>query len=85
VPSQANGLWAYAQMARWGQLEPSDHRQRAAARVFRPDLYRRGVPVGGLDAPLPLPFDRVAFSAVDVPAYLRRFPLSTSFNSQLTI
>ena len=84
VPSELDGLWAYAQMARWGQLAPSEQRQRGAARVFRPDLYRRSVSIGGLHARLPVAFDRIVFSPSDVAAYLRRFDMHTPFNEAQT-
>ena len=44
APRAADGLWAYAQMVRWGQLAPSERAERAAADVFRSDLYRQSVP-----------------------------------------
>jgi hypothetical protein len=47
--------------------------------VFRSDLYRRSVTVAGPEPPPSLSFDRVAFSAADVPAYVRRFSVSTPF------
>jgi NitT/TauT family transport system ATP-binding protein len=78
-PSAANGVWAYAQMVRWGQLAPSETSQRLAAEVFRPDLYRRSLPSAKLEVPTFVQFDRVAFSASDVRAYLRQFPLNTPF------
>jgi NitT/TauT family transport system ATP-binding protein len=80
VPSAVDGLWAYAQMVRWGQIAPNDRRQRAAARVFRMDLYRRGLPVTGPAATLPPAFDGIAFAPADVPAYLRGFAVHTPFN-----
>ena len=43
APQRADGLWAYAQMVRWGQLAPSKHAERIAADVFRPDIYRQSV------------------------------------------
>jgi ABC-type nitrate/sulfonate/bicarbonate transport system substrate-binding protein len=79
LPSAANGVWAYAQMVRWGQLAPGGHAQRLAAEVFRPDLYRRSLPEAKLEVPTFVQFDRVAFSAADVRGYLRQFPLHTPF------
>jgi NitT/TauT family transport system ATP-binding protein len=79
LPSAADGLWSYAQMVRWGQLAPSPRQQRLAGAVFRSDLYRRSVAVAGPEPPQSLSFDRIAFSATDVPAYLRRFSVSTPF------
>ena len=78
-PSAANGVWAYAQMVRWGQLAPSDASQRLAAEVFRADLYRRSLPGAKVEVPTFVQFDRVGFSASDVRAYLRQFPLNTPF------
>jgi NitT/TauT family transport system ATP-binding protein len=79
LPGTADGLWSYAQMVRWGQLAPSPRQQRLAGAVFRSDLYRRSVAVAGPEPLQSLSYDRVAFSAADVPAYLRRFSVSTPF------
>jgi len=78
APREADGLWAYAQMVRWGQLAPSDRSERAAASVFSSTLYRASVRGGGVDASPP-PFDRIEFSATNVPAYLRQFDVQTPF------
>jgi ABC-type nitrate/sulfonate/bicarbonate transport system substrate-binding protein len=79
APCEADGLWAYAQMARWGQLAPSPRAERAAARVFSSDLYRRSVRHGvAPDPPLP-PFDRIELSSKDVTAYLEQFEVHTPF------
>jgi response regulator NasT len=80
APREADGLWVYAQMVRWGQLAPSERAERVAARVFDPALYRESVPgvrVGAQAAPLP--FDRVEFAAKDVPAYLGQFDVHTPY------
>jgi len=79
LPSAANGVWAYAQMVRWGQIAPGEKEQRLAAEVFRPDLYRRSLPGAKLEVPTFVQFDRIAFSAADVRAYLKQFPLHTPF------
>jgi NitT/TauT family transport system ATP-binding protein len=79
APRAGDGLWAYAQMVRWGQLAPSPQAQRAAAQVFRPDLYRQSLPAAMLDAPAPQPFDRIEFVASDVQAYLGQFAVHTPF------
>jgi NitT/TauT family transport system ATP-binding protein len=79
APRAADGLWAYAQMVRWGQLAPSAVAQRAAAEVFRPDLYCGSVPAAALAAPALTPFDGIEFVATDVPAYLDSFDVHTSF------
>jgi ABC-type nitrate/sulfonate/bicarbonate transport system substrate-binding protein len=78
VPREAHGLWAYAQMVRWGQLPPSPEAERKAAGVFRPDLYARWVaelPAEGAALPS---FDDTPFSS-DVTAYLRGFDVQTPF------
>jgi two-component system, oxyanion-binding sensor len=79
APREADGLWAYAQMVRWGQLAPSARAQRVAANVFHPSLYRQSVPAAQLDAPAQLPFDRVEFQATNLPAYLQQFAVHTPF------
>jgi NitT/TauT family transport system ATP-binding protein len=79
APRAADGLWAYAQMVRWGQLAPSAGAQRAAAEVFRPDLYCQSVPTATLAAPALQPFDGIEFVATDVPAYLGQFETHTPF------
>jgi NitT/TauT family transport system ATP-binding protein len=80
VPRATDGLWIYAQMVRWGQIAPSDRAESAAAHVFRSDLYRESVPRASGDASALLtPFDRVAFSSQNVPAYLRQFEMHTPF------
>ena len=78
APREADGLWVYAQMVRWGQLAPSERAERAAARVFGAALYRGSVPGARADA-RPPPFDRIEFAADDVPTYLRRFAVHTPF------
>lgn len=66
-PWVSHALWYYAQMVRWGHAPHSAANAAAAAKVFRPDLYREviraiGEPVpsanakveGALDAPTPV-------------------------------
>lgn len=50
-PWVSQALWLYTQMVRWegGAVVPVDAER--AARVFRPDIYRRAL--SGLDEPLP--------------------------------
>ena len=79
APRAADGLWVYAQMVRWGQLAPSAQAQRAAAEVFRPDLYRQSLPAAPCAVPAPEPFDRIEFVATDVRAYLGEFAVQTPF------
>src|SRR6185436_13471938 len=50
APREADGLWAYAQMVRWGQLAPSERAEKAAANVFGSALYRASVPSASLEA-----------------------------------
>ncbi len=79
APREADGLWAYAQMSRWGQLAPSSGAEQAAAKVFAPDLYRRSVQHGAAsEAPSPA-FDRIEFSSTNVPAYLAQFDVHTPY------
>jgi NitT/TauT family transport system ATP-binding protein len=79
APNAADGPWVYAQMVRWGQTALSSRGLRAAATVFRPDLYRHALPAATMADAAPLPFDGIEFSAADVPAYLRRFDVHTPF------
>ncbi|WP_136656745.1 CmpA/NrtA family ABC transporter substrate-binding protein [Nitratireductor sp. XY-223] len=50
-PWQSHALWFYSQMVRWGQVEHSRARAVAAARCFRPDLYRAAIE--SLSVPIP--------------------------------
>src|SRR5688572_12951715 len=80
APREADGLWAYAQMVRWGQLAPSERAEKAAAKVFDSALYRASVPSASLEAAAPAPpFDHSEFPSSDVPAYLRQFEMQTPF------
>jgi hypothetical protein len=80
APREADGLWAYAQMVRWGQLAPSERAEKAAAKVFGSALYRASVPGVSLEVSAPAPpFDRIVFPSNDVPAYLRQFEMQTRF------
>lgn len=82
APRETDGLWAYAQMVRWGQIAASDGAERAAASVFRPDLYRCGGNMATAEPVLP-PFDRVPFSS-NVSAYLAQFELHTPFAAAIS-
>jgi ABC-type nitrate/sulfonate/bicarbonate transport system substrate-binding protein len=78
-PRAADGLWAYAQMVRWGQVAASESAARAAASVFASDLYRANV-ARAVTVTDSLPaFDRVSFAADDLPAYLAQFEVHTPF------
>jgi ABC-type nitrate/sulfonate/bicarbonate transport system substrate-binding protein len=79
LPREADGLWAYAQMVRWGQLAANQRAERAAARVFASDLYRGSVEQAIDAASGPPPFDGIQFAATDVRAYLERFEVHTPF------
>jgi NitT/TauT family transport system ATP-binding protein len=79
VPSPTEGLWAYAQMVRWGQLAPSVGHERQAAAVFRPDLYSRCLPGAAATVRTAAPFDGVEFRAADVAAYLDGLEIRTRF------
>jgi NitT/TauT family transport system ATP-binding protein len=81
APRAADGLWAYAQMVRWGQLAPDGRAERAAADVFHPGLYRQSVPGAATDPPAPPPFDGVELAGGDVPAYLAQFETRTPFSA----
>lgn len=50
-PWRSQALWIYSQMIRWGMAEASEAAERAAAEVFRSDIYRRAL----ADAALPMP------------------------------
>lgn len=39
-PWRSQAMWLYSQMARWGHATPTEEGFRAAAGVFRPDVYR---------------------------------------------
>jgi len=84
LPDVADAEWAYAQMVRWGQVAPSAAGQALAGNTFRPDLYRRSVTVPTSIPPRPPAFDRVAFAAGDVYAYLEQFEVYTPFQDALS-
>ncbi|HVI99638.1 MAG TPA: CmpA/NrtA family ABC transporter substrate-binding protein [Sphingomonas sp.] len=50
-PWRSQALWIYSQLARWRQVAPNREAERAAAGVFRPDIYRRAL--GGSDVAMP--------------------------------
>jgi ABC-type nitrate/sulfonate/bicarbonate transport system substrate-binding protein len=78
APREGDGLWVYAQMVRWGQLAPSKDAERASGRVFDPALHGGSV-LAARPAARPAPFDRIEFTAQDVPRYLRQFEVHTPF------
>jgi two-component system, oxyanion-binding sensor len=79
VPRSEDALWIYAQMLRWGHLQPSAAAQWAAANVFRADLLRRHVRLSGDAPPHALPFDRVPFDPRDIKGYVDGFDVYTRF------
>jgi NitT/TauT family transport system ATP-binding protein len=79
VPRPEDALWIYAQMARWGQLEPTAAAQAAATRVFRSDLLARYVDPPSTAAPRSVPFDGIELDPRDVEGYLARFEIRTRF------
>lgn len=50
-PWRSQALWIYSQMVRWGFVEAGATAEKAAANVFRSDLYRRAL--AGGDTPMP--------------------------------
>ncbi|MFW2830337.1 CmpA/NrtA family ABC transporter substrate-binding protein [Sphingomonas sp. ID0503] len=50
-PWRSQALWIYSQFVRWGMVEPSAETHRAAAGVFRSDLYRDALTGHGVAMP----------------------------------
>ena len=50
-PWRSQALWIYSQLVRWRMVEPNDATERAAAEVFRSDIFRRAL----AGAALPMP------------------------------
>lgn len=50
-PWRSQALWIYSQFVRWGMVEPSAQAERAAAGVFRSDLYRSALAGRGVAMP----------------------------------
>lgn len=50
-PWRSQALWIYSQFVRWGMVEPSAEAERAAASVFRSDLYRSAFAGSGVAMP----------------------------------
>jgi hypothetical protein len=81
-PRQADALWIYAQMLRWGQIPARQESEAAAVRVFRPDIYTRALDVAESGQAEPIvACDRVVFDGHSVSAYLQLFDLATPFGS----
>ena len=50
-PWRSQALWIYSQFVRWGMVESSPESERAAADVFRSDIYRRALAGEGIPMP----------------------------------
>lgn len=50
-PWRSQALWIYSQFVRWNLVEPSPEAERAAAGVFRSDLYRSALTGRGVAMP----------------------------------
>ena len=50
-PWRSQALWIYSQLVRWNMIEPSVANERAAAAVFRSDIYRRALGPSGAVMP----------------------------------
>jgi len=50
-PWRSQALWIYSQLVRWGETKASAKAERAAADVFRSDVYRRAL--AGAAQPMP--------------------------------
>ncbi|MGN6376360.1 MAG: ABC transporter substrate-binding protein, partial [Sphingomonas sp.] len=50
-PWRSQALWIYSQLVRWRLVKPSAQAERAAAGVFRPDVYRRALAVSDVAMP----------------------------------
>ncbi len=85
LPDVADGLWAYAQMIRWGQVAPGATNQSVVREVFRPDLYGRGLRGEAVMTAPQSSFDRIEFTAEDLGGYLAQFELQTPFVESASI
>lgn len=50
-PWRSQALWIYSQLVRWKLTEASEDNERAAANVFRSDIYRRALADTGMPMP----------------------------------
>jgi NitT/TauT family transport system ATP-binding protein len=50
-PWRSQALWIYSQFVRWNMVEPRPEAERAAAAVFRSDLYRSALAGSGVAMP----------------------------------
>lgn len=77
-PCVTHGLWFYAQMVRWSDVQHTDENARLARACFRPDLYRTAL--GSLAPDLPVSdgraltrsdfFDDRGFDPADLKGYI---------------
>lgn len=86
-PRPGHALWIYSQMVRWGQVAYSQEGVAAAARAYRPDLYRAAL--GAEAAPVDddlrtegdTPDDRFmdghVFDPRKLEEYVRQFPVTS--------
>lgn len=51
-PWSSHAAWFYSQMVRWGEVEHTPERARAAAMTFRPDVYRSALAPLGVPMPV---------------------------------
>ena len=51
-PWTSHAAWFYSQMVRWGEVEHTPERARAAAMTFRPDVYRSALTPLGVPMPV---------------------------------
>lgn len=86
-PRPSHALWIYSQMIRWGQVAYSEEGMAAAARAYRPDLYRTalGADAAPIDDDFRIEGDRSGDSFMDghvfdprkVEEYVRQFPVAS--------
>jgi NitT/TauT family transport system ATP-binding protein len=77
-PSVTHGLWFYAQMVRWSDMQHTEEHARLARGCFRPDLYRTALSTLAPDLPAsdarPLArsdfFDGQGFDPADLKGYI---------------
>lgn len=50
-PWVSHALWFYAQMVRWGQIEPASEHLPLVRGSYRPDIYRRALEPMGIETP----------------------------------
>jgi two-component system, oxyanion-binding sensor len=87
-PRPSHALWIYSQMIRWGQVAYCEEGMAAAARAYRPDLYRTAL--GPEAAPADDDFriegdkpgdrfmDDHVFDPRKLEEYVRQFPVSSA-------